>query len=292
MIYSMTGFGRSELQNEQHKFTVEVKSVNHRYLEPSIRCPRRLSSFENNIRNIVKEYACRGKIDISVSFEDYTCSNLHLKYNEELASRYAEYAAEIEKKFLLPNDLTVSKLMACPEVLTMEEEPSDDTELWEELEKTLRDALEKFRQSRNTEGMHLQQDLLGKLDHMEENLNRLIRRAPGILEDYKARLREKTRELLEDAQVDESRIAAEVVLFADKICTDEETVRLQSHINNMRTELKRGGGVGRKLDFLAQEMNREANTILSKSNDKDTTELAVELKTEIEKIREQIQNIE
>ena len=167
MIYSMTGFGRSELQNEKHKFTVEVKSVNHRYLEPSIRCPRRLSSFENNIRNIVKEYACRGKIDISVSFEDYTRSNLHLKYNEELASRYAEYAAEIEKKFLLPNDLTVSKLMACPEVLTMEEESTDDTELWEELEKTLRAALEKFRQSRNTEGVHLQQDLLGKLD---ENL--------------------------------------------------------------------------------------------------------------------------
>ena len=174
----------------------------------------------------------------------------------------------------------------------MEEEATDDTELWEELEKTLRDALEKFRQSRNTEGTHLQQDLLGKLDGMEENLNLLIRRAPGILEDYKARLREKTKELLEDAQMDESRIAAEVILFADKICTDEETVRLQSHINNMRAELKRGGAVGRKLDFLAQEMNREANTILSKSNDKDTTELAVELKTEIEKIREQIQNIE
>ena len=292
MIYSMTGYGHSELQNEQFKIAVEVKSVNHRYLEPSIRCPKRFSHYENTIRNILKEYALRGNVDISISFEDYQQSNLHLSYNEKLAACYVEYAREMEKKFLLPNDLTVSKLMGCPDVLTMEEEDSDDAEIWEELEKTLRDALEKFRTSRNTEGIHLQQDLLEKLDNMEHNLNLLVRRAPGILEDYKARLREKTKELLKDAQLDESRIAAEVILFADKICTDEETVRLQSHINNMRAELKKGDGVGRKLDFLAQEMNREANTILSKSNDKETTDLAVELKTEIEKIREQIQNIE
>ncbi|MEE1114533.1 MAG: YicC/YloC family endoribonuclease [Eubacterium sp.] len=292
MIYSMTGFGRAEEQNDRYKITVELKSVNHRYLEFNIKAPKKFSLFESSIRNLLKEYAVRGKIDVFISYEDFTAGSVTLNYNRDVAAQYVNYASRMAEEFGLSNDLTVSRLMGCADVLTMEEVAVDEEELWKELEAVLRKAAESFRATRNAEGENIRNDLYAKLDHMNADVEKIIEREPGIIEEYKTRLREKTKELLEDAQIDEGRIAAEVVIFADKICTDEETVRLQSHIKNMREALKNGDGIGRKLDFLAQEMNREANTTLSKSNDRETSEIAVELKTEIEKIREQIQNIE
>ena len=292
MIKSMTGFGRAELQDEVRRFTVEIKSVNHRYLDFNMKMPKKLSVFEAAIRGVLKEYMQRGKVDVFISCEDFSSGRMQLHYNSELAGRYLEYFRQMEKEFALENDIKVSHLSRCPEVLTMEEQEIDVEELWSELEKALRAAGEQFAASRQVEGENLKRDLTAKLDSLQANVRRIEERAPEILSEYRNRLETKMKELLEDTQMEDSRIAAEVVIFADKICTDEETVRLNSHIENMKTALNDGEGIGRKLDFIAQEMNREANTILSKANDLETTNIAIELKAEIEKIREQIQNIE
>ena len=292
MIKSMTGFGRAELQDEVRRFTVEIKSVNHRYLDFNMKMPKKLSVFEAAIRGVLKEYMQRGKVDVFISCEDFSSGRMQLHYNSELAGRYLEYFRQMDKEFALENDIKVSHLSRCPEVLTMEEQEIDVEELWSELEKALRAAGEQFAASRQVEGENLKRDLTAKLDSLQANVRRVEERAPEILSEYRNRLETKMKELLEDTQMEDSRIAAEVVIFADKICTDEETVRLNSHIENMKTALNDGEGIGRKLDFIAQEMNREANTILSKANDLETTNIAIELKTEIEKIREQIQNIE
>ncbi len=292
MIRSMTGFGRAELQDQERKFTVEIKSVNHRYLDFNIKMPRKLSFFEAAVRGVLKDYMQRGKIDVSVTYEDFTQTKVSLKYNEELAKQYMLYCSRMSSQFGIADDMTASKLAHCPEVLVMEEQAADEEELWALLEQALRAAGEHFAASRGKEGESLRRDLQEKLRHMGQNVDSIAERAPAILEEYKEKLHQKTRELLEDAQIEDSRIAAEVILFADKICTDEETVRLKSHIRTMDAALEDGEGIGRKLDFIAQEMNREANTILSKANDLTTSEIAIELKTEIEKIREQIQNIE
>ena len=292
MIKSMTGFGRAELQDEVRRFTVEIKSVNHRYLDFNMKMPKKLSVFEAAIRGVLKEYMQRGKVDVFISCEDFSSGRMQLHYNSELAGRYLEYFRQMEKEFALENDIKVSHLSRCPEVLTMEEQEIDVEELWSELEKALRAAGEQFAASRQVEGENLKRDLTAKLDSLQANVRRIEERAPEILSEYRNRLETKMKELLEDTQMEDSRIAAEVVIFADKICTDEETVRLNSHIENMKTAPNDGEGIGRKLDFIAQEMNREANTILSKANDLETTNIAIELKTEIEKIREQIQNIE
>ncbi len=292
MIYSMTGFGRAEIQTDELKICVELKSVNHRYLEFSIKAPKKFTLFEAGIRNVLKEYAQRGKLDVFITYADFTQSRVSLSYNEELARQYLKYAASAAETFGIKNDMTATSLLRCPDVLTMEEQEIDEDELWKELEAALRAAGETFKSSRNREGENLRADLLAKLAGLEKNVQLIQEREPKIMEEYRARLEEKTKELLDNAQIDEGRIAAEVVLFADKICTDEETVRLLSHIQNMRETLKLGDNIGRKLDFIAQEMNREANTILSKSNDLETSNIAVDMKTEIEKIREQVQNIE
>ena len=291
-VYSMTGFGRAEVHDEKKKLAVEIKSVNHRYLEFTIRSPKKFSVLESNIRNTLKNYAQRGKLDVYITYEDYSDSEANVHFNAQLAREYMAYADRIEKEFGISNDLTASKLLSFPDVVETTEEQTDEDALWKELEPVLTEAAENFMQSRNTEGENLRRDLLLKLDHMEKNVDQIIRREREIMEDYRSRLEEKTKELLGDAQVDESRIAAEVVIFADKICTDEETVRLKSHIQSMKDTLAKGFNIGRKLDFLAQEMNREANTILSKANDLEISGLGVDLKTEIEKIREQVQNVE
>ncbi len=292
MIKSMTGFGRCENQQGERKFTVEMKAVNHRYFDVSIKMPKKLGFFEAGIRGLLKEYVQRGKLDVFITYEDMTEENFALKYNERLASEYLRYYRQMAQTFGLEDDMCVSVLGRCPEVLTMEEQALDNEELWAMLEATVRGACEQFTASRQREGDALKSDLLEKLDGMEKNVDAVEQRFPQIIEAYREKLADKVRELLGDTQIEESRLAAEVVLFADKICTDEETVRLRSHIGSMRAELEKGGSVGRKLDFIAQEMNREANTILSKANDLETSDLAIDLKTEIEKVREQIQNIE
>lgn len=292
MIKSMTGFGRCESSKGERKFTVELKGVNHRYLDVNIRMPKKLNYFESAIRTLLKKYAQRGKVDIFITYEDTSQAQVSLKYNEKLAGEYMSYFRKMAEEFSLENDVKVSALAKCPEVLTMEEQPADEEELWAGLGEALTQAFEQFAETRLVEGENLKKDILLKLDGMLELVAAVEKRSPEILAEYRKRLEEKVEELLGDAQIEESRIASEVILFADKICTDEEVVRLKSHIKSMRDALSSETGIGRKLDFIAQEMNREANTILSKANDLEISDYAISLKTEIEKVREQIQNIE
>jgi len=292
MIKSMTGFGRAEAVTKEWKITVELKSVNHRYLDLNIKMPRKLNLFEGQVRNLMKTYMQRGKVDIFITYEDYTAGSVALKYNRDLAAEYLGYLKEMEQEFQLKNDVSVTMLSRYPEVLTMEEQPVNEEKLWNCLEMPLREACKKFVETREREGEHLKKDLQMKLDGLDEKVCAVEKRSPEVVQAYREKLETKVHELLEDSQIDDNRIAAEVVLFSDKICNDEETVRLHSHIRGMRKILTEQEGVGRKLDFMAQEMNREANTILSKSSDIQVSDIAIDLKTEIEKIREQIQNIE
>lgn len=293
MIKSMTGFGRCEVQEESRKFTVEMKSVNHRYLDANIRMPKKLNFFETAIRSLLKQSVQRGKVDIFITYEDLSEQQVSLKYNEVLAAEYLSYFEKMQEKFSLENDIRVSTLSRYPEVLTMEEQAVDEEELWKGLKKALDGAIRQFVETRTSEGEHLREDLIEKLDNMLKLVSCIEERSPQIIAEYRDKLETKVKELLADTQIEDSRIAAEVVIFADKICTDEEVVRLRSHIVHMKdTLVSDDSGIGRKLDFIAQEMNREANTILSKANDLEISNIGIELKTEIEKVREQIQNIE
>lgn len=292
MIKSMTGFGRGEAAAETLKFTVEVKSVNHRYLDANVRIPKEYAFLETSVRSELKRYLERGKVDVFITAESQGEPEYRLKFNEPLARHYIEAGRVMAETFGLENDLTVARLAQMPEIFELEQETLDEDTVWSVLGKAVDEACEKLVATRVTEGEHLKEDLLKKLDEMKEGVSAVEERYPKIIEEYEARLKEKVKELLGDTEMDENRLATEVVLFSDRLCTDEETVRLKSHIETMRQELEKGGNVGRKLDFIAQEMNREANTILSKANDLATSNIAIDLKTGIEKIREQVQNIE
>ena len=292
MLKSMTGFGRSEIANERQKITVEMKAVNHRYCDINVKMPKKLSIFEAGIRNLLKKSIQRGKVDVFITYEDYTENNMVLKYNEELAAEYVRVLQQMSEQFGIENDVRVSSLSRYPDVLTLEEQTVDTDELWGVLEEALHKASEQFVETRLVEGENLKNDLISKLDGMLEDVDFIEKRSPEILAEHRQRLEAKVKELLGDSTIDESRIVTETTIFADKICVDEEIVRLRSHITSTRKALLEGGSIGRKLDFIAQEMNREANTILSKANDLEVANRAINLKTEIEKVREQIQNIE
>ncbi len=293
MIRSMTGFGHGEVSNDKNqKVTVEMKSVNHRYCDISLKLPKKLAMFEANIRNIMKEYASRGKIDIYVSYEDLSETAVSLHYNQAMAAEYMQVFKKMQEDFGIETKITAEALAKYPEVVTLEEVQQDEEVWWKLLEAALRQAAEKFVETRTIEGANLKKDLLGKLDQMAADVAFIERRSPQIIAEYRAKLEEKVKEFLEDSAIEENRIAAEVTLYADKIAVDEEIVRLQSHISSMTDVLESDESIGRKLDFMAQEMNREANTILSKSSDVDLADHAIELKTNVEKVREQIQNIE
>ena len=292
MIKSMTGFGRSEIVKGNRKISVEIKSVNHRYLEAGIKMPKKLNVFESRMRDLLKKYATRGKIDIFINYEDDSESQVNLKFNQNIADEYMAIFNNMSEKYNLKNDMTVGGLARFPEVITMDEVQEDEEELWHFIEEAMKAALEQFVNTRILEGENLKKDLLGKLDHMEELVAFVEKRSPEIMKEYRSKLESKVKELLGDTTNDESRIATEVIIYADKICVDEETVRLRSHIEHARKCLNEDGGIGRKMDFIAQEMNREANTTLSKANDIEISNAAIDLKTEIEKVREQIQNIE
>ena len=292
MIKSMTGFGRYEVADEKRKFTVELKSVNHRYLDVNIKMPKKLNFFESAIRNLLKEYIERGKVDVYITYEDYTEDNYTLRYNSTLAAEYLGYLKSMAQEFQLENDIRVSTLSRYPDVLVMEEQDIDEKELWSGLEQALRGACEQFVESRVKEGEALRCDLLDKLDAMLTDVDFIEERSPQIMKEYRTRLEDKIQEILGDRQMADSRIATEVTIYADKVCVDEETVRLRSHIMSTKDTLIAGGSIGRKLDFIAQEMNREANTILSKANNIEISDVGINLKTCIEKVREQIQNIE
>ena len=292
MIKSMTGFGRAEYADSNRKFTVEIKSVNHRYLDMAIKMPKKLNFFEAAIRNELKNSIQRGKVDVFITYEDYTENNVGIKYNKDVAEEYLKYLKQMSEEFELDLDVRVSTLSRYPEVFSMEEIDVDEEEIWAGLKIAIDGAALKFVDARIKEGENLKNDLILKLDDMLTHVAYIKERAPEIIAEYKKGLEDKVKELLGDVKVDEARLLTEVTIFADKVCIDEEIVRLTSHIETTKKALLEGGSIGRKLDFIAQEMNREANTILSKANDLATSNHAIELKTEIEKVREQIQNIE
>lgn len=292
MIKSMTGFGRGEYEKDNKRITVEMKSVNHRYCDVNVRMPRKLGFLENEVRNFVKQKLSRGKIDVYISYEDNSDKKENINFNSELAKEYLKYFTIMSEQFGLENDVKVSHMSRYPDVLVVEEQEDDLDELWQILKAALEDTCEKMIGTRAVEGELLKEDMLKKLDIMLEALEVIKDKTPLIVASYKEKLENRIHDLLENISVDETRLAIEVVLFADKSCIDEEIVRLLSHIEHMRTSFESKEPIGRKLDFLTQEMNREANTILSKANAIDISNQALDLKTEIEKIREQIQNIE
>ena len=292
MAKSMTGYGRSEVIDNERKFLVELKSVNNRYLDINIRMPRQFNPFEAKIRAELKKYMVRGKVDVFIGYEDLAEQGVAVRYNKKLAEEYMAHLNEIAADFGIVNNITASGLSGFPDVFTMEHVEEDEAMLWEPLSRALNEAAEQFAKARTAEGQFITDDLISKLDEMQESVDYIEMRAPQIITAYRERLREKVAEMLVDSHLDESRIMQEVVIYSDKICIDEELVRLHSHIRATKDALLSEDSVGRKLDFLAQEMNREANTILSKSDDVISADKAIELKTMIEKIREQIQNIE
>ncbi len=292
MIYSMTGFGRFEQIKNDKKITVELKSVNYKYFDLNIKMPRKFNLFEIQIRNLLKTYASRGKIDMFISYEDMGEGSASLKYNKVLAKEYFDYYKQIQADLEIEDDIHTSTIAKSPDVLTLEEHEINEEEMWDLLKTALEEAFRKFAETRAKEGEALKADILGKLDEMNSHVDFIEERLPSIITEYRTKLEERTKELLENSLIDESRIAAEVTMYADKIAVDEELVRLRTHITHMKDLLNSKGEKGRNMDFVAQEMNRESNTILSKSNDIEITNKGIELKTCIEKIREQVQNIE
>ncbi len=293
-LYSMTGFGRAEAVTGEYHIQVEIKSVNHRYLDLSIKMPHRLNALEAQIRQKVKDTIERGKTDLYITFEDYSENGRRLLYNKELAAEYMQYLTEMSADFGIKNEITSSVLARFPEVITMEETMDDEGRLWELLAPVMEKAFLSFKESRALEGERLRNDLLNKLDDMETYVQKIEALSPGVVESYRKKLYERIHETLSDSAIacDEGRVVTEVAIYSDKVCTDEEMVRLKSHIASMKEKLTRGGACGRELDFIAQEMNREANTTLSKANSLSIADTAIALKTDIEKVREQVQNIE
>lgn len=292
MLRSMTGFGRYEVSSGDRKVTVEMKSVNHRYLELGIKLPRKLNFLEGTVRTEMKRYVDRGKVDVFITYENLGEGDVCIRYNSMLAKEYFECYKQISTELGLENDIKASHIMKSPDVVTIEN-GQDDEEIIESLVvRAIGGAAEKLIESRTAEGERLKIDLLAKLDSMIENVSFIKEKSPVIVREYREKITGKIRDLLEDTQIDDARIAQEVTIFADKVCVDEELVRLDSHIKAMRDDLCKGGTIGRRLDFIAQEMNREANTTLSKTTDAEISKHAIVLKTDIEKVREQIQNIE
>lgn len=292
MIRSMTGFGRYEAVTEERKVVVEMKAVNHRYCDISIRLPKKLNFLEASIRNLIKQYIGRGKVDVFISYEDYTKGSACVKYNKAMADEYMKYLNQIAQDYDIPNEVNNIYLSRYPEVFTLEEQSLDEESLWNSVNIAVTQACKSMIVTREEEGKNLKKDILEKLDFLNERTEQIEEKSPALVSAYREKLYNKVKEILEDTKIDESVVATEVTIYADKICVDEETVRLKSHIMAMRNTLDLDESIGRKLDFISQEMNREANTILSKADDMEITNLAIDLKTEIEKIREQIQNIE
>lgn len=292
MISSMTGYGRYEIQENERKVLVEISSVNHRYLDLNIRMPRVLMHLEDEIRKILKEKVARGKVEVSLTYQSTSKEDIDVVVNTALAEAYLEGLRKMGSQFGLEDDLKLSALMNVNDLMTFQKKATDEEEVSKIIYKGISGALVNFIQMRMNEGMALKEDILMKSKKLSQMIETIELRSPEVVKGYQQRLENRLGQLLQEAPIDESRIATEIALFADKCAIDEEITRLKSHIKQLEEILTEGGVVGRKLDFLMQEMNREANTIGSKANDYEITTNVVALKTEIEKIREQVQNIE
>ena len=289
---SMTAYGRGEASGLSRHFQIDIKSVNHRYLDIGVHIPGQLAGLENPIRREIKNRLGRGKVDVYVSWQSEESTGGSLRYDEKLAGQYLDALHRIADTYKLSDQVNAYQISRYPYVLTTEEPPIDFEDFWPYVLEALSQALTSFIAAREKEGAYLKEDILNKLEELHGHVEHIEERYPVVLREYEEKLRGKLAVLIEEGQIDEGRLAAEIILTADKLCTDEELVRLESHIGHMRETLDLQGEIGKKLDFLAQEMNRESNTILSKSNDAETAEHAIALKTIVEKIREQIQNIE
>lgn len=291
MIKSMTGFGRGNYEEHGRSFIVEIKTINHRYTDISIRYPRQLSYLEDSIRKYVQNTISRGKVDIYIYQDKFNEEDIHVSVDEVLAEEYLKAIKKLKDKFSLKDDITLSFLAKIPEIISIEKEENND-EVWDILKKAIDRALESLVSMRIAEGTKLYNDILDRAKYIKEMVCIVEERSPNVVIEYKERLDERIKEICKDVSIDESRIATEVAFFADKSNITEEIVRLYSHIDQLSTILQEKDPIGRKLDFLIQEMNREINTIGSKANDLKITKIVVDIKSEIEKIREQIQNIE
>ena len=293
MIRSMTSFGRSSSEEGQKRvFTVEMKSVNSRYLDVNIRMPKTLISLEEEIRKMISNSLNRGKVDVFINLKNYNDGSGIPKVDINLAQGYLECLKEIEEKLGVKNDISVMQIARFPEVITVVEEEDKIEEVWQELKPLINDSLDMMIGMREVEGNKLKEDILSKISVIEELVSKVEEFADTIPKAFKVKLDERVKELLGNVDIDESRIAMEVCMLADKATVDEEIIRLRSHINQVRETLNLKEPVGRKLDFIVQEMNRETNTIGSKSSDIQMTNIVIDIKNILEKIREQVQNIE
>lgn len=292
MVQSMTGFGRGEAADERYKIGIEMKSVNHRYLDVNVRIPHKFSFYEAQIRQAVKKYAGRGKVDVFVSFELLGDEEADIRFNHSIAGAYIRGLHELSDEYDLDFRADAYRIATLPDVFELKDALIDEDEIAGLIDQAMAAAGEQFKNSRRAEGEHLAVDIRQKLNEIGELTNKIETRYPEILNEYRERIRVKAEELLNDRQIDERVLATELVVYADKLCVDEEMVRLRTHIDQLTKTLDMDEAVGRKLDFITQELNREANTILSKSTDITIADYGIELKTCIEKIREQIQNIE
>lgn len=293
MIRSMTSFGRSSSEEGKKRFfTVEMKSVNSRYLDANIRMPKSLISLEEEVRKMINNSLSRGKVDVFVNLKTYNEGNGVPKVDINLAQGYLQCLKEIEEKLGVKNDISVMQIARLPEVITVVEEEDKTEEIWQEIRPLIEESLNMMISMREAEGNKLKEDILSKITTVEELVSKVEEFADDIPKVFKVKLEERLKELLGNVDIDENRVAMEVCMFADKSTVDEEIIRLRSHINQVRETLKLNEPVGRKLDFIVQEMNRETNTIGSKSSDIKMTNIVIDIKNILEKIREQVQNIE
>ncbi len=292
MTMSMTGYGRSQQLIGGRDITVELRAVNHRYFECSVRTPRSYSYLEEKLKSYVQSRVSRGKIDVGVTIQNVEVAATEVQINEPLAEAYLTALREMGKKLDIADDVTVTAMARFTDIFSVRRVQEDEDEIWALVEQVASEAVDRFLEMRATEGERLKQDILSRGAHIGEMVEIVKQRSPETLKNYRERLYQKLREILEDRQIDDARVLTEAAVFADRIAVDEETVRLESHLASLEQILNSEGAVGRKLDFLVQEINREANTIGSKAQDLEIARVVVDIKSEVEKIREQVQNIE
>lgn len=291
MIKSMTGYGKANISKNSREYQIEIKSVNHRYLDISIKMPRQLSYLEETVKKEIATKVKRGKIDVFVTFENNSLEGRTIQINTELAKAYVDELKKLAEKENLLADIQVNDIAKYPDVLKLQNNQDDDT-IKEEMLETVRNATTSLVQMRQIEGGKIAQDLLVRLNYIQAKVKEISQFSTGLIEEYVVKLEERVKQFLKEGEIDKTRIAQEVVIYADKCSVEEEITRLNSHIEQFKTLLDSEGTVGKKLDFIIQEMNRETNTIGSKANNLEITNRVIDMKTEIENIREQIQNIE
>lgn len=292
MIRSMTGYGRSEETVGEHRILVEIRSVNHRYFEFSSKTTRGYSFLDEKLKSYLQNWIFRGKVDVSVSIETLEDTDAQVHVNHSLAGGYIAALNELAEKYGLENDVSVSTLSRYSDIFTVHKAPDDEDAVWAAVRQVTDSALAGFLKMRENEGARLKEVLLGYAEKIMELVGAIEERSPQTVVEYQRKLQSRLTDMLRDSSFDEQRILTEAAVFADKVAVAEETVRLRSHFGQFKSMLESGEAIGRKLDFLVQEMNREANTIGSKALDTQIAYMVVDIKAEIEKIREQIQNIE